>query len=49
MPPEPSQVVDAAAMVDADDVLLDDRTRVELRGYVMRGRANQLDTTFGGG
>ena len=35
-------------MVDADDVLLDDRAGIEFAGYVVAGGADQLDAAFVG-
>src|SRR3954452_13626627 len=39
---DPSHVLDGRAVVDAGDLLLDDRPGVELRGHVVRGRPDQL-------
>src|ERR1039457_1894869 len=41
--PDVLEVVGALAVVDADDVLVDDRPVVELLCDVVRGRADQLD------
>ena len=37
------EILGALAMVDAHDVLIDDRAVVELGGHVVGGRADQLD------
>src|SRR5205823_6883434 len=39
---ERDQIIDAHLVIDARDFLLDDRSFVELRRHVMRGRADQL-------
>src|ERR1039457_563890 len=41
--PHALQLASALAVVDADDVLVDDRPVIELLGDVVRGRADQLD------
>ena len=33
-------------MIDARDVLLDDRTFIQLGGHVVRGRADELDAAI---
>ena len=39
-------VVDRVGVVDADDVLLDDRSLVEFARHVVTGRADQLDAAL---
>src|SRR6478736_266050 len=48
VPTHRDQVLGGAAMVDAGEFLLDDRTLVEFRGDVMRGRTDVLHAPFVG-
>ena len=43
---EAAQVIDRAPVADPDDVLLDDRPRVQFRGHVVGGRADELHATL---
>src|SRR5215472_8044590 len=45
---EAAQVIDRAPVVDPDDVLLDDRPRVQFGGHVVGGCADELDPPRGG-
>jgi N-formylglutamate amidohydrolase len=42
----PDEIVDCVSVVDAQDILFDDRPFVEHLGDVVGGRADQLDTAF---
>ena len=44
-----AQFVGVVAVVDAHDVLFDDRAGVEVLGHIVRSRADQLDAAVVGG
>ena len=44
--PQTHHIVNGIVMTDADDVLINDRTGIQLLGYIMTGRTNQFYATL---
>ena len=46
IPPKPDEIADIVMMMNPLDLLIDNRSGIELRGHIMAGGANELHTSL---